>query len=294
MHEILEELYKELKLDRNRYLIKASYGNSNWANIPWIAIFDKEITVTAQEGYYIVILFNADMSGFYLSLNQGYRPNEKGNFELKEGKFYELVQKARQELERAKEAKEEPKKFCMIIDEINRGNLSKIFGELIMLIENNKREEKYSIKLTYSDEPFYIPENLYIIGTMNTADRSLAMMDYALKRRFGFIKLEPIYEDAKFEEYLIKTQKLNKNIAHQIATKYTELNKYMESNLGEEFKIGHSYFMEEQFEPETFEETYKSIVNCEIKPIIEEYFYGDKEKIKEAISKIELDGDIHE
>ena len=230
----------------------------------------------------------------YEDFIQGYRPNDEGNFELKDGKFYELVQKACKELERAQKANEEPKKFCIIIDEINRGNLSKIFGELIMLIENNKREEKYSIKLTYSDEPFYIPENLYIIGTMNTADRSLAMMDYALKRRFGFIKLEPIYEDAKFEEYLIKTQKLNKNIAHKISIKYTELNKYMESNLGEEFKIGHSYFMEEKFEPETFEETYKSIVNCEIKPIIDEYFYGDKEKIKEAISKIELDGDIHE
>lgn len=72
MHEIPEELYKELKLDRNRYLIEASYGKGSWVNIPWIAIFDKEITVTAQEGYYIVILFNADMSGFYLSLNQGY------------------------------------------------------------------------------------------------------------------------------------------------------------------------------------------------------------------------------
>jgi 5-methylcytosine-specific restriction enzyme B len=93
----------------------------------------------------------------------------------------------------------------MIIDEINRGNLSKIFGELMMLIEADKRGKKFAVKLAYSEgeETFYIPKNLYLIGTMNTADRSLAMVDYALRRRFSFITIEPAFHSEQFNNYLI-------------------------------------------------------------------------------------------
>ena len=114
----------------------------------------------------------------YEDFMMGYRPNANGGFELKEGPFYSFCKKAEEDKEH---------KFFFIIDEINRGNLSKIFGELFMLLEQDKRNEK--IKLLYKDELFSIPENLYVIGTMNTADRSLALPDYALRRRFAFYKM---------------------------------------------------------------------------------------------------------
>ena len=98
------------------------------------------------------------------------------------------------------------REYIFIIDEINRGNLSKIFGELMLLIENDKRREDYSVSLTYSNvNKFFIPKNVYLIGTMNTADRSLALVDYALRRRFGFIDLEPKFNSSKFTEFLAKT-----------------------------------------------------------------------------------------
>ena len=111
----------------------------------------------------------------YEDFIMGYKPTENGGFTIKEGVFYKFCKKASSDTSRA---------YFFIIDEINRGNLSKIFGELLMLIESSYRNKP--IKLAYSDEQFYVPDNLYIIGMMNTADRSLAMIDYALRRRFSF------------------------------------------------------------------------------------------------------------
>lgn len=227
----------------------------------------------------------------YEDFIQGYRPNEDGNFELKNGVFYELVQEARKEYERAISQKEEPKKYCMIIDEINRGNLSKVFGELMMLIESDKRDSKWSVKLTYSDDEFYIPKNLYIIGTMNTADRSLATIDYALRRRFAFIELEPSFENDeasdKFRKYLINQEKIEADFVDRIITAYKKLNNFITQSLSKDFIIGHSYFINQFKEVEDYEEVYKSIVNYEILPLLEEYFYDDKDKIEEAKKIIE-------
>lgn len=114
----------------------------------------------------------------YEDFIMGYKPNDDG-FELKTGVFYNFCKKASKD-------SDPNSKYFFIIDEINRGNLSKIFGELMMLIESDKRGQKHGIKLAYRDEVFFVPENLYITGMMNTADRSLAMMDYALRRRFSF------------------------------------------------------------------------------------------------------------
>src|SRR5690606_1428410 len=115
----------------------------------------------------------------YEDFVQGWRPAEAGGFDLRNGIFYEFCERA---------AGDDPERpYVFIIDEINRGNLSKVFGELLMLIEGDKRGPDFAIPLTYSrarEERFYVPRNLYVLGMMNTADRSLAMVDYALRRRF--------------------------------------------------------------------------------------------------------------
>ena len=121
----------------------------------------------------------------YEDFVQGYRPTGDGGFELKDGPFLRFCK-------RAQPSPDCP--FVLVIDEINRGNLSRIFGELLMLIEADKRKPEWAVQMAYSDEdttPFHIPPNLYLIGTMNTADRSLALVDYALRRRFVFHTVEP-------------------------------------------------------------------------------------------------------
>ena len=227
----------------------------------------------------------------YEDFIQGFRPNDEGKFELVDGIFYQLVQDARKEYERATSLNEEPKKYCMIIDEINRGNLSKVFGELMMLIESDKRDSRWSVKLTYSDDDFYIPNNLYIIGTMNTADRSLAMIDYALRRRFAFIDLEPVFEKDetcdKFRNYLINTENVDKKIVDSIITNFKKLNDFMKENLSKDFTIGHSYFINQFGEQEDCKEVYNSIIEYEIIPLLDEYFYDNKEKVDEARKIIE-------
>lgn len=222
----------------------------------------------------------------YEDFIQGYRPNDEGKFELKNGVFFDLVVEARREYERARQANEEPKKYCIIIDEINRGNLSKVFGELMMLIESDKRDKKWSINLTYSDEDFYIPSNLYIIGTMNTADRSLAMIDYALRRRFAFIDLVPCFKNEKFRKYLIEKEKINVKFVDEVIFRYNKLNDFIKSTIGENFMIGHSYFISQQLASENYDEIYNDIVKYEIKPLLEEYYYDDKDKVNEALDII--------
>ena len=231
-----------------------------------------------------VVQFHQSYS--YEDFIQGYRPNNEGKFTLKNGVFYNLVNEACKEYNRAKLANEEPKKFCIIIDEINRGNLSKVFGELMMLIESDKREKKWSLNLTYSDTKFYIPENLYIIGTMNTADRSLSMVDYALRRRFAFINLQPAFNNEKFKQYLVEKEKLDKQIVEDLINKYIKLNDYIKETLGKDFMIGHSYFIGQQLDIDNFDEVYRDIVNYEIKPLLEEYYYDDDEKIERALEII--------
>ena len=161
----------------------------------------------------------------------------------------------------------------------------------MMLIESDKRDPRWSVKLTYSDDDFYIPSNLYIIGTMNTADRSLAMIDYALRRRFAFIDLEPAFENDdtcdKFKKYLIETEGVDGNFVDRIVNAFKKLNGYMKSNLSKDFVIGHSYFISQFNDQENYEETYNSIVKYEIIPLLEEYFYDNLEKVEEARKIIE-------
>lgn len=205
----------------------------------------------------------------YEDFIMGYKPNDNG-FELKEGVFYKFCKKA----------EEEPDKdFFFIIDEINRGNLSKIFGELMMLIEGDKRGEK--IKLAYRDEEFSVPENVYLLGMMNTADRSLAMMDYALRRRFSFFDVEPAFAKPAFKEHL-RTYIHDGLIVEKVVNRLTELNTKIadenNSGLGKGFCIGHSYFCVEPVEGQAEKDWYKSIIQYEICPLLDEYWWDDKAK----------------
>lgn len=225
----------------------------------------------------------------YEDFIQGFRPNKEGKFELKDGIFYNLVKEAREEYENAERENRRALEYCIIIDEINRGNLSKVFGELMMLIEGDKRKKEWAIKLTYSqNEDFYIPKNLYIIGTMNTADRSLTMIDYALRRRFSFITLKPAFENKKLENYLIDDEGIDDEFATKITQMYINLNRFIRDTFkNDNFVIGHSYFIN-QLDRDKLEQSYNEIVEYDIKPLLEEYFFGEKEKIEEALNKIKL------
>ncbi len=179
--------------------------------------------------------------------------------------------------------------FFFIIDEINRGNLSKIFGELMMLIEHDKRSEKYALQLTYADkeEPrFFVPPNVYLIGTMNTADRSLAIVDYALRRRFAFVTLEPEFGQP-FRSYL-KSQGISDNLTAHICAVISEINQKIEDdpNLGKGFKIGHSYFCDGP-PGANHEKWFDQIVQGDLKPLLEEIWFDEPRLVEEYSKKLE-------
>lgn len=201
----------------------------------------------------------------YEDFIQGYRPCKEG-FELEYGTFYNFCKLAEEDNERP---------YFFIIDEINRGNLSKIFGELMMLIEKDKRGEK--LKLLYKNELFTVPKNIRIIGMMNTADRGLALLDYALRRRFGFYDFEPAFESDGFKSYL--AEKGSSKLESLIST-VELLNKEIESDesLGDGFKIGHSYFCTED---EVTDKWLSSVVEYEVIPLIKEYWYDEPSKVRD-------------
>lgn len=192
----------------------------------------------------------------------GYKP-EGSSFELKYGVFYKFCQKA---------ASNPDKDYFFIIDEINRGNISKIFGELLMLIENEYRGK--SAVLAYNGLPFSVPERLYIIGMMNTADRGLAMMDYALRRRFSFFEIEPGFESSGFIQYKnnLKDEKFDKVIDAIMKLNNAISN---DKSLGKGFCIGHSYFCG----LEKCDDLY-CIVKYDILPMLQEYWFDDEKKLQ--------------
>ena len=204
----------------------------------------------------------------YEDFIMGYRPDDEGGFVLQEGVFYRFCE----------EAKNEPDNdYYFIIDEVNRGNLSKIFGELLMLIESDKRCEDHQIELIYGNEPFYIPENLHIIGMMNTADRSLAMIDYALRRRFSFYTMHPAFEKADENGFADYANEIDCPLYHSVIDRIKEVNKAIknDSALGSGFEIGHSYFTSEDISIIN-DEWVKNVVEYEIIPLIEEYWFDNE------------------
>ena len=214
-----------------------------------------------------VIQFHQSYS--YEDFIMGYKPTDDG-FELRPGVFYRFCKRAEEHKDR---------KYFFIIDEINRGNLSKIFGELMMLIESDKRNEK--LKLAYKDEEFSVPDNLYIIGMMNTADRSLALIDYALRRRFCFYTVEPAFNNEKFIKH-VNSYINNEAFVRAINQRMCDLNAKIadeeNSGLGKGFCIGHSYFCVKPSVGQSAQSWFESIVKYEIAPLLDEYWWDDKDK----------------
>lgn len=202
----------------------------------------------------------------YEDFMMGYKPSGD-SFELKYGVFYRFCKKAENQPD---------KKYFFIIDEINRGNLSKIFGELLMLIEKDYRGTKAT--LAYNGMPFTVPENLYIIGMMNTADRSLAMIDYALRRRFSFFEIEPGFESKGFSDY---QRTLENDTFDELIKKVIELNEEIsrDKSLGKGFCIGHSYFCGRTKKTCT-DEWMQSVVDYDILPMLQEYWFDDDSKVQ--------------
>lgn len=214
-----------------------------------------------------VMMVQFHQSYSYEDFIMGFRPSS-GGFELKRGAFYNFCKKAEIDGEND---------YFFIIDEINRGNLSKIFGELFMLIENDKRG--LSLQLLYSDEMFSVPKNIYIIGMMNTADRSLAMLDYALRRRFAFFEIKPGFTTDGFREYRMN---LGNERLDKLITCVENLNNVIanDESLGEGFCIGHSYFC--NLMTETIDDQVLSgIIEYELIPLLKEYWFDESEKVRD-------------
>lgn len=215
-----------------------------------------------DDNYIEFVQFHQNYS--YEDFMMGYKPVEDG-FELKYGIFYRFCQKA---------ANQPDKDFFFIIDEINRGNMSKIFGELLMLIEKDYRGTKAT--LAYNGLSFSVPKNLYIIGMMNTADRSLAMIDYALRRRFSFFEMEPDFDSEGFIQY---QNSLNNDTLNELISKVKDLNTEiaLDKSLGKGFCIGHSYFCGRDV---CTDEWLHSIVDYDILPMLSEYWFDDTSKLQ--------------
>ena len=218
----------------------------------------------------------------YEDFIQGIRPNDQGRFEITDGIFYRFCAKARLD---------PGKKYCFVIDEINRGNLSKVFGEVMMLIEADKRGEEILLANSRNaDETFTIPDNVYLIGTMNTADRSLAMVDYALRRRFCFIELEPAFSSPegidKFRTYLVG-KGTDKVLVDMIVKKLSSINAIITKdtkNLGSGYCLGHSYFCTAngKYDRHWFER----IIRFELKPLLQEYWFDAPEDVEKHVEAL--------
>lgn len=195
---------------------------------------------------------------------EGYRPDDIGIYKYKRGCFKRICNKARNDPNN---------KYFVIIDEINRGNITKIFGESFSLIEIDKRGKENYIELACSRERFYVPENIYIIGTMNTFSDELLIKDFALRRRFCFYTIHPAFNNENFKNYYSQYPLLSK-----VITGIKEVNE----ELNDDIKIGHSYFCKI-----TDEEDIKMTIRYNIEPLIKQYYRHDTKTAQKLINTLE-------
>lgn len=219
----------------------------------------------------------------YEDFVQGFRPLASGGFKRLPGIFYLFAEKA---------ARDPDRPYVFVIDEINRGNLSKIFGETMSVMERDKRGERYSVSLAYTDEDdglrsrFFVPPNLHLLGMMNTADRSLAWLDYALRRRFTFITLRPEFS-AKFRD-TIASSGASRALADSIIGKMKALNERIRNDpsLGPDFEVGHSFFVPDRPIEGSPEDWFRDIIECEIAPLLREYWFDDNDRVQDEVEAL--------
>ena len=267
----IDDMLSRLKLKKNMILQGPPGTGKTWL---------------AKRLGYCLIGFNDDQDALkavqfhpnlsYEDFVRGYRPTGEGKLALVDGPFMELVQKANND---------QDTNYVIVVEEINRGNPAQIFGELLTLLEADKRTPKEGLELCYrkeDGEKVHIPPNLYVIGTMNVADRSLAMVDFALRRRFAFVGLQPLFNQAWIDFVSDKfdiDKALLKNLSHRIELLNSEITN--DPSLGKQFVIGHSFFtppMDSQV-PDA-QKWIEQTVDTEIQPLLEEYWYEDLDKVQ--------------
>jgi 5-methylcytosine-specific restriction protein B len=225
-----------------------------------------------------VVQFHPSLA--YEDFVRGWRPAGEGRLSLVDGILMQAIEAA---------ASEPDRPFVLVIEEINRGNPAQIFGEMLTLLEDTKRRKEEAIELAYrrGDERVYVPKNLFVIGTMNVADRSLAIVDLALRRRFAFIDLEPRFGNV-WRTWCTK-RGLDEKMVSEIEARICALNLEIAStvSLGPQFRIGHSYVTPDIDERVTNSVSwYRSRVETEIGPLLDEYWYDAPERAKEARAKL--------
>ncbi len=223
------------------------------------------------------VQFHPNLS--YEDFVRGWRPSGDGKLDLVDGPFLQMINTA-------KDDPDPESKYAIIIEEINRGNPAQIFGEMLTLLESDKRNETEALELSYrkrEGERVYIPENLYVIGTMNVADRSIAMVDFALRRRFAFVDLEPIF-GSTWRDWVHDQCKIDEEFLSQIEVKMNELNEQIagDANLGAQFRVGHSYVTPSAGEIDNSHEWFKQVIETEIGPLLDEYWFDAPDTAQKA------------
>ena len=228
------------------------------------------------------VQFHPNLS--YEDFVRGWRPTGDGKLSLADGVFMEAIKAA---------SKDPSSKFVVVIEEINRGNPAQIFGELLTLLEAGKRTPNEALELCYPDadgkrRPVHIPENLYVIGTMNIADRSLALVDLALRRRFAFVGLEPRLGSA-WRDWVVKECSVDPTLVADIERRIAELNDQIaaDARLGKQFRIGHSYVTPVyRLEAGDTRKWFRQVVETEIGPLLEEYWFDAPDEAQKACDRL--------
>ena len=277
--EKLSLIMRRLKEKKNLILQGPPGTGKTWlAKRLGMALIEKQM----KESQISSVQFHPNLS--YEDFVRGWRPGSNEKLMLQEGIFMEMVDRA---------LINPDEKYVLVIEEINRGNPAQIFGELLTLIEASKRNSKEAIKLCYPNSeglhlPVYVPSNLYIIGTMNVADRSLALVDMAFRRRFAFINLEPNLNKT-WKDYVVNKLHMDSSVANYIQSEIVNLNSQIasDSRLGKDFQVGHSFFTpNESLKTKDSKKWFREVVESEIAPLLQEYWFDSLEEADKAIEKL--------